>query len=208
MTFSDREAWLMAAADMLGAKVFSPAGYDVPPILVSVGFPSRQALGAKTRRIGEAWPRAASNGTYNTVFISPLLDDPVKCVDVLAHELVHAVDDCEHAHRAAFVKICDKVGLTEGKPKSRGAGPELTEIIKAIIAELGDFPHSPLHALTEDKKQSTRMVKVICPECGYTVRSTMMWLKRGVPTCPCGTQMESTVPIPEEPEEPEEPEGE
>ena len=37
-------------------------------------------------------------------------------------------------------------------------------------------------------KQSTRMLKVLCPSCGYTLRTTARWLAVGFPTCPCGTE--------------------
>lgn len=204
MTFDTREAYLQAAADMLGARVFSPAGHDVPPIDVSVGFPSTKALGMKTRALGECWKRECSDDGKNQIFISPLIEDPVKAIGVLAHELVHAVDDCEHAHRAVFVKICDAVGLTEGAPKSRGPGPELVAVIEHVIATLGEFPHAPLRVVGKDKKQGIRMVKVVCPECGYTLRTTMKWLQVGLPICPCGAEMVSTEPIPEPIPEPEE----
>lgn len=208
MTYDTREAYLHAAADQLGVRVFSKAGYDIPPIDVSVGFPSTKALGAKSRALGECWKREASADGKNQIFLSPLIEDPVKAIDILAHELVHAVDDCEHAHRAAFVKICDKVGLTEGPAKGRAAGQELILVIEHIIKDLGEFPHSPLHAVGKDKTQTTRMRKVVCPECGYLVRSTLAWLKRGMPTCPCGTLMVPTEPLPEDPAEEPKPEGE
>jgi hypothetical protein len=35
------------------------------------------------------------------------------------------------------------------------------------------------------KKQSTRMVKCECPDCGYIVRTTRKWLEEGAPICPC-----------------------
>ncbi len=38
-------------------------------------------------------------------------------------------------------------------------------------------------------KQGTRMLKVICPADGYTIRTTNKWLQVGFPTCPCGTVM-------------------
>jgi hypothetical protein len=34
--------------------------------------------------------------------------------------------------------------------------------------------------------QTTRMLKLACGGCGYTVRTTEKWLKTGVPTCHCG----------------------
>ena len=37
---------------------------------------------------------------------------------------------------------------------------------------------------TGPKKQATRMIKVACPECGYTARTTQKWLDVGPPRCP------------------------
>lgn len=40
------------------------------------------------------------------------------------------------------------------------------------------------------KKQTTRMLKVQCPACGYLARVTRKWLEEaGTPTCPCGERM-------------------
>ena len=51
----------------------------------------------------------------------------------------------------------------------------------------GDYPHGALNSLPDGtKKQSTRLVKVLCPGCGYTLRTTRKWLdERGAPICPC-----------------------
>ena len=34
------------------------------------------------------------------------------------------------------------------------------------------------------KKQSARMLKAECPECGYTIRLTKKWADVGLPSCP------------------------
>lgn len=39
------------------------------------------------------------------------------------------------------------------------------------------------------KKQSTRLIKVECPCCGYVARVTRKWLKEGRPKCPKGETM-------------------
>lgn len=36
---------------------------------------------------------------------------------------------------------------------------------------------------------TTRMRKVACPVCGYTVRMARKWIAVGMPTCPCGATM-------------------
>ena len=38
--------------------------------------------------------------------------------------------------------------------------------------------------------QTTRMLKLECPDDGYIVRTTQKWIDVGLPTCPCGTEME------------------
>jgi hypothetical protein len=35
----------------------------------------------------------------------------------------------------------------------------------------------------------SRLKKVICPDCGYTIRTTAKWIKVGLPTCCCGALM-------------------
>lgn len=35
-------------------------------------------------------------------------------------------------------------------------------------------------------KQSTRLIKAACGDCGYTIRVTQKWLEQGNPGCPCG----------------------
>jgi hypothetical protein len=38
--------------------------------------------------------------------------------------------------------------------------------------------------------QGTRMLKVECPDCGYTLRTTRKWLDTGLPSCPAGNEMQ------------------
>jgi hypothetical protein len=71
------------------------------------------------------------------------------------------------------------------------AGEELQQRIKAeLLANLPQYPHAMLDMqLRPVKKQSTRMLKAKCPECGYTIRTSQKWLEVGLPTCPCGEEM-------------------
>jgi predicted RNA-binding Zn-ribbon protein involved in translation (DUF1610 family) len=43
------------------------------------------------------------------------------------------------------------------------------EAFGTIIASLGDYPHAALSA-ERPKTQSTRMLKAVCPSCGYIIR--------------------------------------
>jgi hypothetical protein len=115
---------------------------------------------------------------------------------VLAHELCHAADNCRNGHKAAFRKIALRIGL-QGKMTATEAGPELAERLNALCKEIGPYPHASLDR-SKQPKQGTRMLKLECPECGYTARTTAKWLATGVPTCPCGTEMEGPEEEPEE----------
>ena len=70
------------------------------------------------------------------------------------------------------------------------AGDELQAELKRIIETLGEYPHARLDpALSGRKKQTTRLVKVQCLDCGYAARVTRQWLdKVGTPICPCNTE--------------------
>ncbi len=87
-------------------------------------------------------------------------------------------------------RIALAVGLA-GKMTATHASPELTERLNVLCSQIGPYPHTSLDR-SQLKKQSTRMLKVECPECGYTVRTTAKWIEAGLPTCPCGTEMECT----------------
>jgi len=184
-----REEWLTAAIEAL-APLFKQHGHTVPPVRVSVGWPGGR--GPKQNVVGQCWgTTSAADGTAQ-MFISPIVSDPYAVLGILAHELAHAVDDCRNGHRAPFVRIIRSIGLA-GKPTATTPGPELEPVLHGIIGTLGMFPHATLTAACT-KKQTTRMLKLVCPECGYTIRTTAKWLETGVPTCPCGSTFE--VPSP------------
>ena len=41
------------------------------------------------------------------------------------------------------------------------------------------------------KVQSTRLLKALCPDCGYVIRVTAKWVEVGLPVCPCGATFEA-----------------
>lgn len=190
---STREHWLQLAAHRLDILVFLPAGHPLPPVNVTVGFPSKKAVSKVNRIIGECWGRVASADGVNQIFINPTLSSPVQFVDVLAHELVHAVDDCKNGHKHAFHAICKAIGLTKGRAAQASAGPELLHTIEKICADLGAFPHAALNTDGNQKVQTTRLRKIECPVCGWTGRTTAKWAAIGLPTCHCGTKLVPTL---------------
>ena len=185
---ASRETWLTTAARGPIAGLFKAKGVTIPDafkrVRVSVGFP----LGARTTSaIGQCWYPSASADGMHEVFVSPVIDDASRALDVLAHELCHVAAGSSAQHGTAFKRLAHAVGLT-GKMKATTAGPEFTAWAKGALGELGKYPHGALNvARSPRKKQTTRLIKVSCPDCDYTVRVTRSWLDIGLPICPADT---------------------
>ena len=180
-----REQWLNLALDQLRPLFERKAGASIPQdARVSVGFPGG---GSARKRVGECWPRARSTDKVNEIFISPVVSDPARMLDILAHEAVHAVDDCASGHGKAFKSVAVAIGLT-GKMTSTVAGEELKAELVAIVAALPPLTHGALD-LSGRKKQPTRLLKLECDGCGMIVRTTAKWVEQtGCPACACGGQ--------------------
>lgn len=188
--YDTREAWLQAFAATWAPRS-EGLGFPLPPVKVSCGWPSRGGLATARRRVGECWSHEASGEGYHEIFISPLLDTPLEALETLVHELGHAAVGTADGHGAKFRSYCKAAGL-EGKPATTSAGPELRQFLEKKIAELGDYPHSQFRPPVKESKKSEkgRFLKVECPGCGYKIRTTKLWLLKGVPTCCCGERME------------------
>lgn len=205
-----REDWLLDAVEQLRPR-FKAVGMPLPEMIrVSVGF----GLGSKAENkviLGQTWATWAAEDKVSQVFISPEMGDAARVLDVLIHELVHVADDNHSGHKGAFAKAAKALGLV-GKMTATTAGEELADEMFMLATELGAYPHSALRTRGATRPrppkpgevpevagpnptsgpapQGTRMLKVSCPEDGYTVRTTAKWLAMGAPSCPCGTVME------------------
>lgn len=190
--FETREAWLMQAIEHM-RPWFEDAGATLPEkIRVSTGWSKNARKGS----IGWTWISGASEDKISNVFISPEKSDSVEVLAILAHELVHVWDDCEHGHGAEFKKVATAIGL-EGKMTATVAGEALKDQLEALTVIMGDYPHAKMLVgegggkSSGPKKQGTRMIKLHAPTCcGYTVRTTQKWIDAGMPNCPHGTEME------------------
>lgn len=198
-----REQWLSAATIELRKHIKATSGVVVPAVNVSVGFPGGR--GDKTGVIGQCWNKSVVANKRPAIFISPVLNDKVRILDVLLHEMVHAAHP-EAGHKGDFAKTAKAAGLT-GKMTATVASPELKATLTKMAKRLGRWTDGSIKTtgtvtITDPKtglprkttpwgapKQSTRMLKVQCPDDGYTVRTTAKWLEVGLPVCPCGTEM-------------------
>ena len=174
-----REEWLMRAVVHL-EPIFQRGGYQIPPVKVSIGFPS---TGAKGRHLGQCWGSKASEDGINQIFIAPNQADPVEVLDTLTHELVHAVDDCKSGHGEGFKKIATDVGL-KGPMRSAGAGEYLKQDLIKIAQALGHFPHARLLIARVASRASIKRPGAKCANCGYEIVMMKRYLQYGPPICP------------------------
>jgi hypothetical protein len=211
-----REEWIQTVAFELIAPWFQATGFTFPrKVRFSCGFPSGDARVV----IGQCWdPRASADGTFE-IFLSPRLAAAEDVLAVLVHEMVHAAVGIPAGHSGIFRDCATKLGLVGPMP-STVAGPLLMPRLHAIKHAAGAYPHAELRSANlppmrlptwqelaagterslwpcgtrcdSERRQRTRMRKVVCPSCGYTVRTTQKWICRGLPTCCCGAGMSTT----------------
>lgn len=188
-----REQWLNNLIDNLRDKFFAAGGTIPEKVRATCGWPSTGGKAEKNRRIGECWSDERSDSGHYEIFISPLVDDGIEVAAVLVHELVHACVGIAAGHKAPFKKVAEAVGL-EGKMTSTVPSEELVAELEDIIGT-DHYPHSKLSFDLKKKVQSTRMLKVTCPDpgCAWSCRTTQKWVDIGLPTCCCGNQMELEV---------------
>lgn len=181
-SFEHREAWLHAVADQL-RPIFMSQGATIPEkIRISCGFPSVRAFSAKRQRLGECWTEANSADGHFEIMISPVLDDPMRVAGVLAHELVHATVGTEHGHKGPFAKLARSIGL-EGRTTATTEGEAFRQTLGPILEAVGPYPHAQVSKARTS--QGTRLIKLQCPTCPYTVWITRKWLDEvGTPDCP------------------------
>ena len=187
MGHNSRENWLLEAVDIF-RPWFQEHGAEIPEkVRVSVGYAKRQRKGT----IGVCYASVAAEDGVHQLFMSPELDDALRVLDVLMHELIHAWDDCKSGHKGEFARVAKALGLT-GKMTATVASDELKVRLQDVLGKLGDYPHAKLNANTIPK-QSTRMLKLICAVDGldseYKVRTTRKILDEyGAPLCPCHSE--------------------
>ena len=192
-----REGWLKHAVELM-RPWFTEQGHEIPELYVSVSFPVTG--GRSGKRIGECHYTSKDGKPH--ILVHPYLDDPVKVLDVVLHELVHATLGGEAGHGAAFKQLATELGLT-GKMTATEATDELREVLEDMVRRgLGPYPHSALQKYVP--KQTTRQIKVRCPEPHgvtkkgepeyYMTRMSRKWIdywidRLGYVACQCGEKM-------------------
>jgi len=154
---------LVAQLDQAVAPAF-------PMPLLSVGFP----FGIRTGR-GKAIGQCCTLSDHERahLFVPPSGDDPLRVLDVVTHELIHAAVGCHQGHRGPFATIARAIGLT-GSLRVTMPGPALQARLAAIIGRVGPTPHLALDPELLERsrtKQGTRQRTYTCPSCGQILRA-------------------------------------
>jgi len=182
-----REQWLNRAKDGMIKTVFKQAGYkeeDFPQIRITCA-----PIGSrKTKTIGQCYNNSLSADNTFEIVISSEIDTPEETIAILAHEIIHALVGLEAQHGPKFRKVALAIGL-EGKMSATVAGEAFKQATQALLVKLGEYPHASMKR-SEKKKQTTRMVKLECGDCGFICRASRSAIEAsGEPTCGCGGEM-------------------
>lgn len=183
-----REEYLTKAAHKILSDIITKSvraleyDYPVPTFRVSVGYAPGWRAGARRKTMAVCFKKKVSKGGVNEIFVTPENDDVIRVLADLAHELIHAYDDCESGHQGFFAHVARHIGL-EGKLTSTHAGAELTADLRRIADELGPYPHRAMQ-VKGIKKDGTRQLKVSCDDCGMIFRTSRKWMDHVV-ACPC-----------------------
>ena len=203
----NRETWMNAAADLMRERIIEACmdatgdhidADELAPTRWACAFPPgtrpRSAGSGKSTTIGLCIFGQSVRDGATELMVSPLIDDPRRVLDVMAHEYLHDILGPEAGHGPVFAAAAKNVGLA-GKPTATVAGEAFTRWADDLLPMLGHYPHAAVN-LTGRPKQGTRLVKVMCssePRCNeMPIRLTRKWLDLGMaPLCACcGEQMD------------------
>lgn len=177
-----REDWLTAAIATL-RPVFTGHGLTLPArIRATCGLPSTFT---RSGTLAECWADTDSADQTHEVMVSPTLADPAQVLAQLVGALAHAVPGAMSHTSNQYIEAAANLGLCPAGENWRmvQGAEDFAENYGPVLAALGAYPHAPL-IVGQRKVQSTRMLKAICPSCGYTVRLSAKWADKGLPLCP------------------------
>ncbi len=107
----------------------------------------------------------------------------MRIIGVLAHEDVHAVVGNKAGHKKPFRDCATTIGL-EGKMTATTESGEFCQVAMQIIERIGTYPAGRL-SRDMRRKETTRLLKCECADCGYIARVTRKWIEAsGSPVCP------------------------
>lgn len=177
INFTTREDWLHKGKQLIDTHLFSKIKTTTKEVQISVGFPLGSRGNGNNKTIGQCFIKEVASDNMPHIFITPSIDDASRVLDILSHELIHAYG--HKGHGKDFRQVAIGIGLT-GKMTATVASDKMKDTFKHWLDnELGKYPHGKLDAsMVGRKKQATRLIKVSCSGCGFTMRTTAKWIDR------------------------------
>ena len=175
-----REAWFKAAAVAIEARVFKPAGYELPHYRIGCGWP----IGNRVKVGGQCFDTDISDDKTYEIFVSPKSYDPLVILGTLVHELSHTLAGVKAQHKKPFIEVMRAIGMLAPFTQSI-VSDDLRPVLDEIVTKLGPYPHAALGIKKKDGQKGSRLLKTMCPKCGYVARVTRKWIEEvGPPICP------------------------
>ena len=192
--YATREQWLNACVDEL-RSFFSSRGHTLPAeIRVACAYPTN-AKRSGFKVLGECIPNTNSADGHYEIFISPILDAPIKVTETLIAQLCRTAKGALNVTTLSYARVAEAMhilpaGTLSSPYKEVGHGGEFLAAYTAIIDSLGDYPHAKVD-VSSHKSQGTRMLLARCPTCQCSIRMTAKWVYNAhgdveLPTCRCG----------------------
>jgi len=181
LVYDTAEEWALAVVEAYRPQ-FEALGLEIPSITISPGFTG--AGSRDTKVAGECWTSKASptNDTFH-IFLNPRITDSNYLAHVIVHEVIHATVGLQCKHRGAFRATAKALGFA-GKMTQSEWSDEARIACDRILETIGVYPRPAFTGMTGRKKAKTRLLKVYCDCCGYTMRITQKWLDIAIPKCP------------------------
>lgn len=135
---------------------------------ISVGFPAKRR-GRAAGRLVEHYRPSESDGGLWEIFVSPTMGS--------ALEVARAV-------------TAEAARISTGRTPTAAELETLDARAARVVETMPPYPHSaikvPGHgpAAAGTVRPGSRLIKVDCQHCGYTIRTTRRWLSVKVPHCP------------------------
>lgn len=134
------EAWLSEAVELF-RPVFLKAGFELPKVNILCGFGIN---GYKPRQqkntIAECHPKKYSKDGANDIYITPILEHPTHVLEVLAHELIHAINDCRDSHGPLFHEVAKAIGHPDYQYAKLKDLMRFEGITRQMTMQLGRYP--------------------------------------------------------------------
>lgn len=157
------EVWLVQAMEYMRPR-FEALGHSIPPVNINVGFGSAGFRpGTKYPALGWCYSRSMSAEWINEIYITPVRFDSMTVLSTLAHELVHAIDDCKSIHGAAFKKISKDLKLTDCPEVSLSDFRETIDFHRRVLQKIGRYPRGGIRYLDSFNPPLTHLPKL--PHC-------------------------------------------